>query len=111
MKCLPELPAEVPAVKTMKPIICIEQTQLLTHLQTLGEKPLAVWYNDTTKYPAMLLVNRDTGTVSVLEYPALGNVPDTPFENLACLVSEGVNFNLLDNNTNANYKIKFQKTP
>ena len=102
-------PAEV--VQTMKPVICIEQIKLLAHLETLGEKPLAAWYNDTAEYPAMLLVNRDTGTVSVLEY-LVGNPEDEKFEGLACLVSEGVKFKFFnDVGVKANYKINFEKTP
>ena len=103
---------EVPvdAVKTVKPIICIEQTKLLNHLKSLGEKPLAIWHNNITEYPAMLLANKDTGTITVLEY-IMGNEEDIEFEGLACLVSEGVGFQYLNDDATANYKIKFQETP
>ena len=98
-------------VQTVKPVVCIEQIKLLAHLETLGEKPLAAWYNDTAEYPAMLLVNRDTGTVSVLEY-LVGNPEDEKFEGLACLVSEGIKFKFFnDVGVKANYKINFEKTP
>ena len=102
--------APVDAVQTMKPVICIEQNKLLTHLKSIGEKPIAAWYNDTAEYPAMLLVNRDTGTISVLEY-LVGNPEDEKFEGLACLVSQGVKFKSFNNNTDAYHKINFEKTP
>ena len=98
-------------VQTVKPVVCIEQIKLLAHLESLGEKPIAAWYNDIAEYPAMLLVNRDTGTVSVLEY-LVGNPEDEKFEGLACLVSEGVKFKFFnDVGVKANYKINFEKTP
>jgi len=98
-------------VQTVKPVVCIEQIKLLAHLESLGEKPIAAWYNDIAEYPAMLLVNRDTGTISVLEY-IVGDEEDEVFKGVACLVSEGVKFQFFnDVDANANYKIKFQKTP
>ena len=103
-----DVPTE--AVQTMKPIICIEQIKLLAHLESLGEKPIAAWYNDTAEYPAMLLVNRDTGTISVLEY-IVGDEEDEVFKGVACLVSEGVKFQFFNNNTDVYHKINFEKTP
>ena len=102
--------SEVVPVQTVKPVICIEQDKLLTHLKSIGEKPIAAWYNDTAEYPAMLLVNRDTGTISVLEY-LVGNPEDEKFEGLACLVSQGVEFKFFNNNTDVYHKINFEKTP
>ena len=102
--------SEVVPVQTVKPVICIEQDKLLTHLKSIGEKPIAAWYNDTAEYPAMLLVNRDTGTISVLEY-LVGNPEDEKFEGLACLVSQGVEFEFFNNNTDVYHKINFEKTP
>jgi len=103
-----DAPAE--AVQTMKPVVCIEQAKLLNHLNSMGEKPIAAWYNNITEYPAMLLANKDTGTISVLEY-IVGNEEDEVFKGVACLVSEGVKFQFFNYDANTNYKIKFQKTP
>ena len=103
-----DAPAEV--IQTMKPVVCIEQAKLLNHLNSMGEKPLAIWHNNITEYPAMLLANKDTGTISVLEY-IMGNEEDEVFKDVACLVSEGVGFQYLNDDATTNYKIKFQKTP
>ena len=102
--------APTEAVQTMKPVVCIEQAKLLNHLNSLGENPIAAWYNNITKYPAMLLANRDTGTITVLEY-IMSNEEDEVFKDVACLVSEGVNFEFFNYDATTNYKIKFQKTP
>ena len=102
---------ELKILKTAKPILCIDQTKVLTHLDSIGEKPLATWYDETIGYPVILLVNRETGTASLLEYPAMGNMPSETFEGYACLVAHGIGVKVFDDKPKINtvYTKKMKK--
>jgi hypothetical protein len=100
-------------IKTAKPVLCIDQEKALSSLQEVGETPLVTWYNESIEYPVMLFINRKTGTVSLLEYPAMGNIKSETFNNLACLVSHGIGAKVFDGGSkiDASYNIKSNKNP
>lgn len=84
-----ELPT-VNGVKTSKPVLCLKNAIVLNHLQRIGEEPYASWYDETVGYPVLLLINKKTGTATLIEYPGMGNIENETFKDMACIVSHGI---------------------
>jgi len=81
-------------IKTAKPVLCIPSIKLLAHLKSIGESPYASWFDEGTGHPVILLVNLESGTSTILEYPAMGNPPLPMYKGLACVISAGILLNI-----------------
>ena len=85
---------EVPGLRTSKPILCVSNEKLLAHLKSIGEVPYAVWFDEAFGHPVIMLVNPETGSLTLLEYPSKGKEKGKPdaliYEGLACVLSSGV---------------------
>ena len=53
------------------------------------EKPFAVWQDQSHGHPVVLILNKQTKTSTVLEYP--GTNKNSLYYNKACIISTGVN--------------------
>ena len=91
------LPKETPkseekavGLKTAKPVICVDNAKLLTHLKSLGETPYATWLDESHGHPVIFLVNINTGSSTILEYPSMGKLKLPMYEGLACIISSGI---------------------
>ena len=78
---------DVPVLKSAKPILCAPAKKVFKHLFTIGEKLIATWKDETYGYDAMLFVNMQSGSSSVIEVPSIN---DGPFKGLVCFISTGV---------------------
>ena len=76
-------PAPVPKVARInKPVICGDSATILSGLiKNTEEKPVMMWNDETRGHQLVVMMNRETKTVSVLEWP----LPD-----LVCMISTGV---------------------
>ena len=63
-------------------------------MKEYNEKPFATWQDAAHGYPVMLLVNKQTRTSTVLEYPGL--IGDSVYHNKACILSVGVNTEVIE---------------
>jgi hypothetical protein len=81
-------------IKTVKPVLCVPSVKLLAHLKSIGESPYASWFDEGTGHPVIMLVNLESGTSTILEYPAMGNSPMPMYEGLACVISAGISLNM-----------------
>jgi|TARA_B110000196_G_C20938561_1_gene563477 hypothetical protein len=86
----PKSEEEAVGLKTAKPVICVNSVKLLTHLKSLGEIPHATWFDEAHGHPVIFLVNINTGSSTLLEYPAMGNIKLPTYEGLACIISSGI---------------------
>ena len=77
-------PDPVPkAVQINKPVICGDSATVLSGLiKNTGEQPVMMWNDETRGHQLVVMMNRESKTVSVLEWP----MPD-----LVCMISSGVN--------------------
>jgi len=76
-------PDPVPKVAQInKPVICGDSATILSGLiKNTEEKPVMMWNDETRGHQLVVMMNRETKTVSVLEWP----LPD-----LVCMISTGV---------------------
>jgi hypothetical protein len=76
-------PAPVPkAVQINKPVICGDSATILSGLiRNTEEQPVMMWNDETRGHQLVVMMNRETKTVSVLEWP----LPD-----FVCMISSGV---------------------
>ena len=76
-------PAPVPKVAQInKPVICGDSAAVLSGLiKNTEEQPVMMWNDETNGHQLVVMMNRKTKTVTVLEWP----VPD-----LVCMISTGV---------------------
>ena len=77
-------PDPVPkAVQINKPVICGDSATVLSGLiKNTGEQPVMMSNDETRGHQLVVMMNRESKTVSVLEWP----MPD-----LVCMISSGVN--------------------
>jgi len=79
------------AVRSAKPVLCGPMDAILQNMmKEYNEKPFATWQDSAHGYPVMLLLNKETKTSTVLEYPGLRG-DSSVFHNKACILSVGVN--------------------
>ena len=77
------------AVQSAKPVLCGPMDEILqSMMKEYAEKPYATWHDSAHGYPVMLLLNKETKTSTVLEYPGLRG--DSVFHKKACILSVGV---------------------
>ena len=76
-------PDPVPkAVQINKPVICGDSATILSGLiRNTEEQPVMMWNDETRGHQLVVMMNRETKTVSVLEWP----LPD-----FVCMISSGV---------------------
>ena len=76
-------PAPVPKVAQInKPVICGDSATVLSGLiKNTEEQPVMMWNDETHGHQLVVMMNRESKTVSVLEWP----MPD-----LVCMISSGV---------------------
>ena len=93
---------KVKGLRTAKPIVCVSNVKLLAHLKSIGEVPYAVWFDEAFGHPVIMLVNVETGSLTILEYPYEGKEKGTPnavvYEGLACILSAGVALDTMKSN-------------
>ena len=76
------------AMVVSKPVLCGDATTVLEGVvSTHKEKPIAWWNDGTYGHKVLLVANRETGTMTVLEYPSKKG-------DLSCFLSVGENFTL-----------------
>ncbi len=72
---------ELKVIQTMKPVLCGPSSQILTRLiETHNEAPIAIWKDGNYGYKVMVMVNEESGTATVIEWPN---------SELACFISIG----------------------
>ena len=77
-------------IQTTKPILCGPINEVLhSMMKEYEEKPFVTWHDSVHGYPVMLLLNKQTRTSTVLEYPGL--IGDPVYHNIACIISIGMN--------------------
>ena len=74
-------------IKTAKPILCVNSIEIFSHLQSIGEMPIATWTDETYGYPVIVFMNIEEGSSSVIEMPS---VDKGLLKGLACIISSGV---------------------
>ena len=81
-----DLESMEPAIEvfsSMKPVLCGKADEVLKAItDKSNEKPIGFWNSSTHGHPVLLLLNKKTGTTTVLEYPS-------PV--IGCIISVGVN--------------------
>ena len=76
------------AMVVSKPVLCGDAATILEGVVTKHEEQPIAWWNDGTYgHKVLLVANRETGTMTVLEYP-------TKKGDLSCFLSVGENFTL-----------------
>ena len=74
-------------IKTAKPILCVNSIEIFSHLQSIGEMPIATWTDETYGYPVIVFMNIEEGSSSVIEMPS---VDKGILKGLACIISTGI---------------------
>ena len=76
------------AMVVSKPVLCGDAATVLEGVVSKHEEQPIAWWNDGTYgHKVLLVANRETGTMTVLEYP-------TKKGDLSCFLSVGENFTL-----------------
>ena len=89
------LPNTTGIQQTTKPVLCGPMDDIIQKmLKEYKEEPIVIWQDSTQGYPVVLLINKQTQTSTVLEYP--GILGDLVLHNQACIVSVGVNTQIVD---------------
>ena len=83
----PTVKGNIEVIKSAKPVLCASAKLVFSHLINIGEKLVATWKDETYGYDAMLFVNQETGSSSVIEAPGLAV---EQFKGLVCFISTGV---------------------
>ncbi len=87
------------AVQINKPIICGNSTTVVAGLiKNTAEQPVMIWDDEIRKHKVIVMMNKETRTVTVLEWP---------MPKLACMISTGVNgsFNGLPDKKETRFKV------
>ena len=83
-------PNNTGTIQVSKSIICGPMAEVLEDLvKRYQEKPFALWQDQAHGHPVVLLLNKQTRTSTVLEYP--GTSKNSIYYNKACIISAGVN--------------------
>ena len=91
----PELKGKYFTIK--KKIICIEKTLLHHRLQNWAKEiPAAMWYDETRGNfdPLMMLINKKTKTISVLEYIINNGESNVSKGVYACILTTGTKLSI-----------------
>ena len=93
------VPSPIPdytgTVRSAKPVLCGSMKEILDNMMNEHkEKPFVAWQDSTHGYPVMLLLNKETKTSTILEYPGLRG--DSVVHKRACILSIGVNTEILE---------------
>ncbi len=76
------------AMVVSKPILCGDSSTVIEGVvKTHNERPIAWWNDQSYGHKVLLIANRETGTVTVLEYASKNG-------DISCFLSVGVGFNL-----------------
>ena len=77
-------------VRSSKPVLCGPMDEILQNMmKEYNEKPFATWQDAVHGYPVILLINKETKTSTVVEYPGFRR--DSVYHKKACILSVGVN--------------------
>ena len=83
-------PNNIDIIQTTKPVLCGPIKEVLdSMMKEYAEKPFVTWHDSAHGYPVMLLLNKQTRTSTVLEYPGL--IGNSIYNDKACIISVGVN--------------------
>ena len=74
-------------IKTAKPILCVNSIEIFSHLQSIGEIPIATWTDAIHGHPVIVFMNIEEGSSTVIEMPSFN---DRLLKELACILSAGV---------------------
>ena len=81
------VPKELDVVQTAKPILCVTPDKIFSHLQSIGEIPIATWTDAIHGHPVIVFMNIEEGSSTVIEMPSFN---DRLLKELACILSAGV---------------------
>ena len=86
VKKIPE-PKELDVIQTAKPILCVTPDKIFSHLQSIGEIPIATWTDAIHGHPVIVFMNIEEGSSTVIEMPSFN---DRLPKELACILSAGI---------------------